>query len=100
MHFTNKSEPFQYGCCLTNMFLNGVESSKLLITALSSLFLHLYTWIVLVKSSELARGGSGILSLVELKKKSLSRGGFGRHSRVIGNKNFFFGLCCKWISIL
>ena len=28
--------------------------------------------------------------MVKLKKKSLSRGCFGTHGRVIGNKNFFF----------
>ena len=27
--------------------------------------------------------------MVKLKKKSLSRGFFGTHGRVIGNKNFF-----------
>ena len=27
--------------------------------------------------------------MVKLKKKSLSRRGFGTHGRVIGNKNFF-----------
>ena len=33
--------------------------------------------------------------MVKLKKKSLSRGGFGTHGRVIGNKNFFWGLNLK-----
>ena len=56
------------------MFLNCVESSKLLITSFSSLFLHLYTLIVKVKSSKSACGRLGILSMVKLMKKSLSRG--------------------------
>ena len=47
------------------------------------------------KMVRIARGRLGILSLVKLKKKSLSRGSFRTHVRVIGNKNFFiFGLSC------
>ena len=32
--------------------------------------------------------------MVKLKKKSLSRGVYGTHGRVIGNKNFFFWPYC------
>ena len=42
------------------------------------------------KMDLIARGRLGILSMVKLKKKSLSRGSFRTHGRVIGNKNFFF----------
>ena len=45
------------------------------------------------KMVRIARGRLGILSMVKLKKKSLSRRSFRTHGRVIGNKNFFiFGL--------
>ena len=45
------------------------------------------------KMVRIARRRLGILSMVKLKKKSLSRGSFRTHGRVIGNKNFFiFGL--------
>ena len=38
----------------------------------------------------------GKFSMVKLKKKSLSRGSFRTHGRVIGNKTFFiFGLKCN-----
>ena len=38
----------------------------------------------------IARGRLGILSMVRLKKKSLSRGSFRTQGGVIGNKNFFY----------
>ena len=45
------------------------------------------------KMVRIAHGRLGILSMVKLKKKCLSRGSFRTHGRVIGNKNFFiFGL--------
>ena len=70
-----------------------VESSKLLITSFPSLFFAFIYMNCTGKMVRIARGRLGILSMVKLKKKSLSRGSFRTHGWVIRNKNFFiFGL--------
>ena len=52
------------------------------------------------KMVRIARGRLGSLSMIKLKKNSLSRGSFRTHGRVIGNKNFFLFLALCDISVV
>ena len=60
------------------------------------IFISIFAFIYMNCTGKMVRVGSwkvGNLTMVKLKKKSLRRGSFRTHGRVIGNKNFFiFGL--------